>query len=122
MTAQPSLFDAPATRGASRASDPQTSRDAARSMSGEVLRDQQALVLGALAWHEDATAFELWGDLWQRFLPGHPRGPKENVICKRLGELAEMGMVARTGDTRPGSSHRHQMVWRITDKGREAVA
>lgn len=118
---QQQLFGAPATRGASRRSDPHTSRDAGRSMSGDVLRDQQALVLGALSWHEDATAFELWGDLWQRFLPGHPRGPKENVVARRLTELHEMGLIRLTGDTRPGSSSRRQQVWEITDKGREVL-
>lgn len=99
---QPTLFDAPATRGASRRTDPQTSRDAGRSMSGDVLRQQQALVLRGLG-HIDCTAYEVW-----LRLQDEPSRPKENVISKRLGELVDAGMVEPTGSTRPGSSHREQ--------------
>lgn len=109
------IFDIPATRGASRRSDPATSREAARSVSGEVLRDQQALVLGCI--RGDATAWEITTVLLHR---GH--GVQQNVVAKRLTELRELGMVRLTGETRPGVSHRRQQVWTVTDKGREAVA
>lgn len=108
---QPTLFDAPATRGASRQSDPATSREAARSVSGTVLRDQQALVLSAVGYA--ATAYEVWERLSAR---GHR--VKENVCSKRLGELRELGMVRLTGMTRPGSSSRPQQVFALTDEGR----
>lgn len=129
MTAQPSLFDAPAERGASRQTDPVTSRGAGRSMSGEVLKDQQALVLGAIAtlarWGRTCTAWELWCYFETNFVTvsgeAPLRTPKENVISKRLGELRELGMVRETGETRPGSSHRHQMVFTLTDAGRSVA-
>lgn len=107
------LLDVPATRGASRAADPRTSVDAARSMSGQVLRDQQALVLRGLG-HIDCTAYEVW-----LRLQDDPARPKENVISKRLGELVAAGMLEPTGRTRPGSSHREQKVYAITQRGRE---
>lgn len=115
MTPQPSLFDAPATRGASRKGDPSTSRAAGRSMEGH-LRDQQALVLVGLArlcrFGLGATAFEVWA---------HLGAAKENVVSKRLGELEEMGMARRNGKERPGSSHRSQKVWEVTERGRAWV-
>lgn len=117
MTLQPSLFDTQASRGASRRSDPQTSRDAGRTMAGPVLADQQALVLHALdvycRWGDDATAYELW-----TFLTEHGNRIKENVLSKRLGELRERGWARETGATRPGSSSRSQMAYAITDAGR----
>ena len=111
---QASLFDAPATRGASRASDPATSREAGRSMSGQVLRDQQALVLSALcALHRrlcrGGNAFEVQCHLG-------PRAPQQSVISKRLGELVERGMV-EPFDHRPGPSSRQQIVYRPTREG-----
>ena len=112
---QPSLFDAPATRGASRASDPRTSRDAGRSMTGQVLRDQQALVLGCVG--STATAWEITTTLLRR---GHR--VQQNVVAKRLSELRELGLVRLTGGTRPGSSHRHQQVYALTERGREVAA
>lgn len=115
-------FNAPATRGASRRSDPRTSVDAGRSLEGQPLRDQQALVLGAVVQMGDATAFELWEHLYARFIAGYPRSPKENVIARRLTELRELGMVRLTGETRPGSSHRKQQVWAVTEAGRQATA
>lgn len=112
---QPSLFDAPAERGASRGSDPATSREAGRSMSGQVLRDQQALVLGSVS-ASGSTAWQVTCDLLRR---GHT--VQQNVVAKRLGELRDLGMVRLTGETRPGSSSRHLQVFALTDAGR-AVA
>ena len=119
--AQPRLFDSQPTRGASRVSDPQTSRDAGRSMSGHVLRDQQRLVLTALAdccrVRGDGNAWEVWQSLTSR-----GRLVKENVISKRLGELRSLGLVRVAGAPRPGSSHRKQLVFVVTDKGRDWLA
>lgn len=114
----PTLFDAPATRGASRASDPSTSRDAARSMGGHILRDQQRQVLCAVVdvcrHHDGATAYEVWQQL--------DGAVKENVIGKRLGELRERGMVRLTSAHRPGSSHRMQQVHALTEAARDLLA
>lgn len=113
---QLSLLDVPATRGASRKSDPATSREAGRSMSGHVLRDQQARVLGPFGPLGTATAYEVtgWLNVGSVFAP-----IKENVVSKRLGELVELGMLLRTGETRPGSSSRAQKVYTLTVAGRE---
>lgn len=117
---QPTLFDAPATRGASRKSDPTTAVAAGRSMSGAHLRDQQRLVLHAAEvcghWAKGATAYEVWS-----LLNRQGNRIKENVVSKRLGELAELGMVRLTGATRPGSSHRHQQVFEVTEDGRSVA-
>src|SRR5690554_4664785 len=121
MAQPPTLFEAPATRGASRKTDPATSREAARSMSGHVLRDQQRLVLTGLAdccrVRGDGNAWEVWQTLTAR-----GRVVKENVISKRLGELRSLGLVRVAGAPRPGSSHRKQLVFVVTDKGREWLA
>ena len=110
---QVSLLDASATRGSSRRSDPQTSRDAGRSVADDVLRDQQALVLAAVGTLTDATAWEVTG--WINC--GAVKPIQQNVVAKRLGELRERGFVWWTGGTRPGSSHREQRVYALTAKG-----
>lgn len=117
MSQAETLFDYAATQGASRRSDPATSRDAGRSVSGPVLREQQGRVLAGLVSLGDATAWELTG--WLNC--GAVCPVKENVVSKRLTELRENGWARLTGETRPGSSHRLQQVHAVTDAGR-AVA
>jgi hypothetical protein len=118
VTGQLGLFEYGASQGAYRSDGPATSRDAAQSLDGH-LRDQQALVLrGVVAadWpgrKDGATAWEVWCELRSR-----PDCPRENVVAKRLGELAAAGFLERTDQTRPGSSHRQQTVWVLTGKGR----
>lgn len=120
--AQLGLFDAPATRGTARKRDRQTAKDAAASMAGDVLRDQQRKVLDVVAacWEHGATAYEVATQL----------GLQQNVMAKRLGELGDLGLTQRrTGaiggeliyEARPGGSGRRCDVWRITDAGRERV-
>lgn len=107
------LLEVPVTRGASRADGPQTSRDAGRSMSGAVLRDQQRLVLGAVAHLGTATAWEVHSKACNLV--------QQSVISKRLGELVALGMVRPTGATRPGSSQRSQIVYEVTEAGSAAA-
>lgn len=116
MSDQLGLFDAPATRGASRRNGPETSRDAGRSVSGHVLRDQQALVLSAV--RGGSTAYEAWHHLvgTTSYLL------KENVVSKRLGELEDRGVLRRTDERRPGSTGRMQIVFVLTDAGRAYLA
>jgi hypothetical protein len=119
VTGQLDLFQYAATRGASRADGPATSREAGRSLDGQVLRDQQSLVLRGVVsadWpgrKDGATAWEVWCELRSR-----PDCPKESVVSKRLGELAAAGMLRRTDQTRPGSSSRGQFVYALTTAGR----
>jgi hypothetical protein len=117
---EPSLFDAEATVGAARQADPRTSHQAAESMQGAVLRDQQVLVLTALLEHhrrlcEGGNSWEL-----QCHLAGQSteaRVPGLNVIGKRLGELERAGWVHHPdGLDRPGPSHRNQHVYKPTAK------
>lgn len=84
-------------------------------MSGHVLPDQQRLVLESVG--RSATAFDVAVDLTRR---GHH--VQQNVVAKRLTELGELEMIELTGEVRPGSSHRNQQAWRLTDKGRDYLA
>ena len=101
------------TYGTSRSTDPQTSHDAGRSLFGSILRDQQRLVLGAVAHLGTATAWEVHSKVCTLV--------QQNVVAKRLGELVTLGMVRPTGATRPGSSQRQQIVYEATDAGRSAA-
>lgn len=83
-------------------------------MAGNVLRDQQALVLDAVSRLGDATAWEVTG--WINC--GAIRPIQQNVAGKRLGELVDLGMVRETGGTRRGSSHRLLKVYALTERGR----
>jgi hypothetical protein len=106
-----------------RATDPDTSHTAAVSMTPTALRKEQARVLWALDQIErnepgiGATAH----DLTMR-LAYTGRAPQQNCVVKRCGELKELGFARDTGAKRPGGSGRPQIVWAITDTGREAVA
>lgn len=84
-------------------------------MSGSVLRDQQALVLSEVE-QAGSTAWDITCGLVRR---GHR--VQQNVVAKRLGELRELGMVRLTGETRPGSSNRHQQVFAKTERGRSVA-
>lgn len=109
--AQLDLFDAPVRSGAHRHSDRQSSVDAARSMSGDVLNKQQLLILTRLSWVPDANAYEVSKALSFRVQP--------NVVSRRFDDLELMGMAERTGTKREGSSKRMGDVWRCTRKGHQ---
>ena len=99
-----------------RESDPPTSHDAADHHDG--LSAQRRMVLAALADKGHATAYELLCHL----ATYRPIVPQQSVIARRLTDLHELGLVEDTGTTRPGSSKRRLIVWRITNDGREALA
>ena len=90
-------------------------------MTGPVLRFQQALVLQALDLltlpqqfgGRVPTAYDV-----HRFLG---RVIQQNVIAKRCTELRELGLIADSGHTRPGSSGRRLICWSVTDAGRVAL-
>ncbi len=110
-----------ATRGASRHDGPATSRAAGRSLDGQHLRDQQALVLTALCdMHRrlcnGGNAWEIQSRLLER-----GKGVQQSVVSKRLGELRAKGLVEIVGE-RPGSSHRMQQVYVPTPAGLGWVA
>lgn len=116
---QGDLFVAPATAGSVRASDPQTSADAAalvdsRRRCTEVLA---ALRVAARRHGGGATPFEI-----EHQLAEHGIVMASNVISRRLLDLEGTGLVLRTDQRRPGASHRNQTVWSPTTTNPEQGA
>jgi DNA-binding MarR family transcriptional regulator len=107
VTKQPDLFDALRTGGASRRSDPLTSKAAALELdaSGLYLACLQALDQGPKTSEEIAAS----------------SGLNLQSITPRLVPLEEAGLAERTTMRRPGASGRTRIVWAITDKGRQAT-
>lgn len=108
------LFDVSAeevvadTPGRVRATDPQTSRDAARLVKRGTQREQ---VLHALV------------DAGDRGLTGHEACALTSCLYPhvsgtRLGELAGFGLAVATGETRPTPSGATATVYVATDHGR----
>jgi hypothetical protein len=93
-----------------RATDPATSRDAARlaKLTAGTVRTKCLLAL-ADAGERGLTDFEL----------GAAVGRQQTSAGKRRGELVEAGYVENTHEKRPAPSRAFAAVWRITDLGRE---
>jgi len=92
-----------------RLEDPETSHAAARKLDGKAKRTRLLKVFEVgNATSEEAAA-----------LAGF--GPADGA-WKRCSDLKNLGLIAPTGTTRPGSSGREQMVLAITDAGRAALA
>lgn len=92
-----------------RITDPDTSRDAARSLDRNA--DCMA-VLAALCFLQHANAYELTVRL--------NRGERvwaQNCVARRLTDLRDNGLIRDSGDRRPGSSNRAQIVYAPTDRG-----
>jgi len=87
---------------AARRGDPDTSHAAAAQLGG-VRAEHQRLILEALAVGP-GTADEI----------GRRCGLLAHAVGKRLGEMERAGLIAYTGETRPGSSGRMQRVARKT--------
>lgn len=95
-----------------RRSDPQTSRDAAASLTPEALGREQGRVLRAISMHageaiRDQVAMYLSAD--------------RSCVSRRITDLRDLGLVEDSGRTRPGPSGRQQTVWCLTDAGRARV-
>lgn len=99
-------------QGAHRKRDRQTSVDAARSMLGDHLTNQQDLVLTRLSWKVDANAYELACEL----------GYQQSVVARRLTDLWELGLADRNGIKRQGGTGRFGDCWQITEAGRKWLA
>lgn len=90
--------------GLARSTDPDTSHAAAESINP---RGQQERILRTLASLGDGNRFEIAtaGDL------------TEYQAGRRLSELSDAGLIAWTGEVRPGETGRAQSVWRVTQAG-----
>lgn len=100
-----------------RATDPDTSRDAALSIR-ECVGDQCRLVLTSLLEAErrsgrGATAHEI---VMRLAYTG--RAPQQSVVARRLTDLRNAGLIEDTGERRPGGSGRNLIVWASTTEGR----
>lgn len=103
----PGLFDD--TRPAVRSTDPDTSKIAERSIRGSLGRIQlEVLHFVAGTGSRGATSEEVCDSV------GSGR-------WKRLSELNEAGMICATGDRRPASTGRIQIVWRVTEQGEQLL-
>lgn len=94
------LFDAPATRGAHRRSDPATSISAARSVNTQRQRDQ--IMRQLLGSSEGMTADDLAAGM-------RPR-PHRSSVASRLALMADDGLVYAFGQ-RVNDNHRPVQVW-----------
>lgn len=117
MNAQPSLFDAPATAGRSRKSDPVTSVIAGKMLP---VRERQGEVLIALRHMVGlgADAAEIKGWLAAEF--GLDR--ERNEVASRLAELERMEppLVRKVG-VKQGRRGRPVATWSLTHAGREVL-
>lgn len=119
--AEPTLFDAPATRGRFRKDGPASSRRSGESMFGQHLRNQQILVLVGLVHRQrrlcnGANAWETSCELVER----GAKPPAINAIGTRFGELCDENLIEHLeGQDRPGESSRPQKVFRPLQRGFE---
>jgi hypothetical protein len=115
---QESLFD-PYPAAHARTTDPDTSHEAAASLSSEVIRRSQAEVLAMLTWQgpsTDAALVTAYGAhvaagsniLGLRLLPQSPSG-----IRTRRRELVEAGRVRDSGARVRMVSGRNAIVWEV---------
>ena len=106
----PDLFDPPPMPEPPRVrtSDPATSHAAARALEPK-LGHLQMRILGTLnsAYSRGCTTGEIARSI------GEPR----DSISPRMVPMEDLGLVARTGDTRKLEGGRQQEVWRITERG-----
>jgi hypothetical protein len=112
MTFQPDMLDWLATRApASRATDPDTSHQAAETHQITRAHDRMAVLLAHAAHQSGLTDFEL-ADIVNR---------QQTSAGKRRGELRDLGMIEATDQRRPAPSGSAAIVWKITQLGREFV-
>lgn len=119
MTGQGTLFTSWPTTARARRTDGPTQKAAAKAMCGHILREQQAIVLEAVAGREihGANAHEV-----QTWLRDRGRNaPERNAVGSRFRELAEKGLV-RLDRTRPGPTGQPEKVYRATEDGRKVAA
>lgn len=101
-----------------RASDPRTSKAAAKGDSFGPLCQRVLLTMIETertdGWRTGATVAELRHRM--SFTGG--RVPESNSIARRITTLARMGFVRDTGEVRDGGAGQPQIAWASTPEGR----
>ena len=92
-----------------RASDPDTSRDAAEAIRPVLGQECQRVLRAVKLLGGTATAYEVAGHLAAE---GHHRD--QNCIARRCTDLRDAGRLVDTGQRRPGRSGRALIVWAAT--------
>lgn len=116
---QPKLFDDapqeqkirsdfPITHGAARHTDPKTSKVAAAEVNAG---DLEVVFLCCLYRHGNKTSEEV----------AKVTGCPLNSISPRTAPLIRKELIVDSGERRPGASGKKQIVWAMTDLGREIV-
>lgn len=103
--------DLPLFGAGARASDPETSKEAAESLSAEAVNGIRRQVLEGLA--------RLGGSAISDELVS-ATGLEWRTLTPRLRPLANLGLIVEAG-TRRGSSGRMQTVWALSTKGAEVL-
>ncbi|HEU5085699.1 MAG TPA: hypothetical protein VFU14_20325 [Acidimicrobiales bacterium] len=102
-----------------RFADPDTSREAARTVDVHRSEDCKQVMAAVVEihrtnWGHGATAHDIVMRLAYTGL-----APAQNVVAARCTDLHRAGKLADTGDRRVGGSNRRLIVWAPTEAGRE---
>lgn len=103
-------------RARARATDPQTSHDAAASLTPDAIRKSQAEVLVALYHLREANDLRIIA-----FMNRRRDGVSRSGTETRRKELQRLELVADSGQRERMPSGRGSIVWTLTDKGRDAA-
>ena len=107
---EPTLFDAPAMHGASRKTDPQTSKDAARTVHMKERKREVIEALTRLRW--PATARQV-----QQDMAAHGIHRERGAVASRLSQLEHDHLVAKVGvrnvPTSAGGTGRDEATWSL---------
>ncbi len=116
MSAPPSLFDLPAAPLPVRASDPETSKRAARDLPLRPRQHEVVIALRHMVVSADAAAIRGW------LLAELGLHRERNEVASRLAELERMDPpLVRKGGCKEGPRGRPVALWSLTHEGREAA-
>lgn len=109
------IFATPTSHLVARTSDPDTSWQAAESVTPVTLTRTRTRILQLLSF-ADLTDEQLLEVVWTR-----ERIASRSGTQTRRRELVDAGLVEDTGRRVRGSTGRSMIVWRITDAGRASL-
>lgn len=93
--------------GASRVTDPETSKEAGRAMSGPKLTEIKLAVMQFFRDFGPGTDSDLELALGVKY-------PGFSTLRKRRGELVQAGLLRDTGKTKPNGAGHNMKVWSIS--------